>query len=275
MHTSLVEKIILAVVIIVSFSLFIEPVIQRVKIIMRGRGGLPCDRFGDRIKRWIREVIFQGTVIAGRPLPGWAHALVFWSFLFFLLETLDIVFRIFGSPFGLLGNGAFHQFYRGILACVSTPAFFGILYLFIRRFVLRPPALGELSWKFGLVAVFIMILISTYIASTFLMSEDNPLFKPLIWIHMMTISAFMILIPRSKHIPLFLSLYTTFCKDFELAAIKPLKIDLESEDVDGRICISEPKNSQTLESTPSSDRSHAWNADGATITARRESPARN
>ncbi|MCX6646861.1 MAG: heterodisulfide reductase-related iron-sulfur binding cluster [bacterium] len=232
MHTSLVEKIILAVVIIVSIALFIEPVIQRLRIIQKGRGSLPCDRFGERIARWIREVLLQGTVIVGRPLPGWAHALVFWSFLFFLLETLDIIFRMFGLESGILGTGPFHQFYRGILALVSIPAFFGIVYLLIRRFVSRPPSLGKISWTSGLVAIFIMILIATFIATSFFMSEDNPLFKPIIWIHLLTIFAFLILIPRSKHIHLFLSLYTTFCKDFELAAIKPLIIDMESDDVD-------------------------------------------
>ena len=232
MHASLIGKIILAILIIGSAGLFIEPVMQRVRLIQKGRGELPTDRLNDRIVRWLREVLFQGTVIAGRPLPGWAHALVFWSFCFFLLETTDIISRMFGSSFGILGNGPFHQFYQGILALISMPAFFGILYLFVRRFVFRPPALGELAWKFGLVAVFIMILIATFVAGTFFMSEENPLFMPTIWVHVLVIFAFLILIPRSKHIHLFLSFFTTFFKDFELAAIKPLNIDFESEDVD-------------------------------------------
>jgi Fe-S oxidoreductase len=75
-----------------------------------------------------------------------------------------------------------------------------------------------------------MILMMTYIAGAFLMSEGNPLYKVNAWIHLLVIFAFLVLIPRSKHLHLIFSLFTTFFKDFELAAIKPMKIDLESDD---------------------------------------------
>ena len=233
MHTSWIEKAILAIVIIISATLFLQPVIQRLKIIRKGRGSLPLDRIGERIIRWLVEVLFQGTVIGGRWIPGFTHAIVFWAFLLFIFETADMILRMFGLEFGLFGNGTVHDFYQGIVGLIAILAFFSILYLFIRRFVFKPPELGEhLSWSSGVVAIFIMILMVTYIAGAFFMDEASTLFKANAWIHLLVIFAFLALIPRSKHLHLIFGLFTTFFKDFELAAIKPLEIDFESEDVD-------------------------------------------
>ena len=140
MQTSAFEKGLLLILILAAIGLFLQPLLLRLKIVGMARGELPTDRLGERISRWIREVLFQGTVIAGRPVAGWAHALVFWAFLVFLLETTDLVARMFGSPVGILGNGAFHQFYQAIVAVFSIFALIGITYIFIRRFfMLFPP----------------------------------------------------------------------------------------------------------------------------------------
>jgi len=233
MHTSAIEKIIFAIIIILAIIFFLQPLLIRINRIRQARGTLPFDRIGKRIARWFREVVFQSTVIAGRPVAGLSHAFVFWSFIAFLFETTDLFARMFGSPFGILGNGIFHQFYQGIVAILAVLAFLGILYLMIRRFIERPPALGEhLSYSSGTVGIFIMILMATYILGTFLMSEDTMAYKINAWIHVVTILAFLVLIPRSKHLHLILGLFTTFFKDFELAAIQPLHIDVDADDED-------------------------------------------
>jgi len=233
MHTSAIEKILLAVLVLVSIGLFLQPLLLRLKIVAKGRGELQYDRFSDRITRWIREVLFQGTVIAGRPLSGWSHAIVFWAFIVFMFETADMFARMFGSPFGLLGNGAFHEFYQGIVALFAVLAFIGIIYLFVRRFFIRPPELGDhLSYSSGVVAFFIAYLMVTYILGAYLMSEESGAYKINAWLHIIVILAFVVLIPRSKHLHLLLGLFTTFFKDFELVPIKPLHIDFEDEDAD-------------------------------------------
>jgi len=42
---------------------------------------------GPRIRQFLWEVVAQGKVIGQRPLPGIAHALVFWGFCAFALAT--------------------------------------------------------------------------------------------------------------------------------------------------------------------------------------------
>src|SRR3954462_4837625 len=52
---------------------------------------------GPRIKDFLWEVMLQGKVIEQRPLPGLAHAFVYWGFLAFGLITVNHL----ATPFGL------------------------------------------------------------------------------------------------------------------------------------------------------------------------------
>ena len=231
MHTTILERLILGFLSIVMIVVFLDPVLTRLRIIMAAKGEFSADRVGDRIKRWIGEVLLQGTMIGGRPLVGWTHALVFWAFMVFVFETADMYFRMMGSSFGLLGNGWFHEFYQGYLGIIAVLAIFSIIYLLFRRFILRPPALGEhLSWSSGMVGLFILILMVSFLAGAFLMSEESAYFKINAWIHMGIVLAFVMLLPRSKHLHLLFSFFTVFLKDFELARIRPLNLDIEADE---------------------------------------------
>ena len=228
----MVEPLILALLIVGALFLFFQPVLLRIRIIKGMKGALTADRTGDRIKRWIGEVLFQSKVISQRPFAGFMHALVFWGFLAFMLATLDHFCRGFGLP--LLGSGdLFHLFSR----CVSAFAvlvILGITALFIRRFIVRPKVLGDhLSWESGLVALFIEGLMITYLLAVYGGLEITTLGDEATstaarinwWLHSLFILAFLALIPRSKHLHLVLGLGTTFLKDFELAPLKPLDIE--------------------------------------------------
>ena len=49
-----------------------------------------------RIGRFVWEVLLQGKVILDRPLPGSAHAFVFWGFCAFALVTVNHLAAGFG-----------------------------------------------------------------------------------------------------------------------------------------------------------------------------------
>src|ERR1041384_2837488 len=49
-----------------------------------------------RTGRFISEVLLQSKVIKQRPLPGVAHALVFWGFCAFALITINHLAQGFG-----------------------------------------------------------------------------------------------------------------------------------------------------------------------------------
>src|SRR5579863_1542780 len=44
---------------------------------------------GRRVRDFVWEVLLQGKVIRQRPLPGLAHAIVFWGFCAFALVTIN------------------------------------------------------------------------------------------------------------------------------------------------------------------------------------------
>ena len=101
---------------------------------------------GRRVWDFVSEVLFQSKVIRERPLPGVAHALVFWAFLAFALVTLNHCAVGLGIGF-LLPTGFFGRFYSYFAAVFALACAAGIAGLFIRRFLVRPRWLGEkLSW---------------------------------------------------------------------------------------------------------------------------------
>src|SRR5690348_12350558 len=52
-----------------------------------------------RFRTFFSEVLCQSKVIRERPLPGLAHAFVFWSFCAFAFVTLNHIAAGFGVPF--------------------------------------------------------------------------------------------------------------------------------------------------------------------------------
>jgi len=226
----MLESLILVVLIVAAGLLFFLPVQKRIKIIQATKGKLTIDNAGQRVSRWIGEVIFQKKVIAQRPLAGFMHALVFWGFMAFMLATTDHFCRGFG--FSILGNGGFFHLYSQVVSAFAVLVIVGITYLFIRRFIFRPKALGDhLSFKSGLVALFINGLMITYLLAVYCGLEVETLSTATVgakvnwWLHSLFILMFLALIPRSKHLHLVFSLGATYLKDFELAPLKLLDIE--------------------------------------------------
>jgi Fe-S oxidoreductase/nitrate reductase gamma subunit len=226
----MLESLILAILIVAAAILFYLPVRQRLKIIKSTKGELKTDPVGPRVSRWIMEVVFQSKVISQRPFAGFMHALVFWGFAAFMLATTDHFCRGFG--FSILGNGAFFHGYSIAVSVFAVLVMVGITALFIRRFIVKPEALGDhLSVGSLLVAIFIEGLMITYLLAVYgglevtTLSEASAGAKVNWWLHSLFILSFLVLIPRSKHLHLLFSLFTTFLKDFELAPLKQLDIE--------------------------------------------------
>src|ERR1700674_798104 len=95
---------------------------------------------GRRVWDFIWEVMLQGKVIRERRLPGLAHAFVFWGFCAFALVTLNHIAIGFGMRF--LAPGSFYFPLAAVFAVLVSISISGF---FIRRFILRPKWLGELS----------------------------------------------------------------------------------------------------------------------------------
>ena len=224
-HFSIVEKVILAGLTLVALGSFSYEVLRRVFIVQKGLGSFPFDRFGERLLRVFREVLLHEKVIRERPFPGLMHALVFWGFLVFGLVTIDHFAIGFYKP---IMSDSVHHAYSKIVIPFAVFVIFGILSLAYRRFINRPKALGKISPTSGLVAVFIVVLMVTYIYGE---TDLSPfVWKINWWIHSILILAFLFLIPRSKHLHLVLAPFNIFFRSFDQPDHSPVHIDLEGDE---------------------------------------------
>jgi Fe-S oxidoreductase len=225
-HFSLLEKLLFAAMAIASGWLFWRRFGVVLKKILKSKKDPNFHLFpiAKRIWDFFWEVLCQAKVIRERPLPGLAHALVFWAFLAFALVTLNHCAVGLGigflSPDGLIGRWYFYFAAAFALACAV-----GILGLFIRRFLVRPKWLGEkLSWESGFIALLIFALMATYLAA-FFVADASISARVLWWLHTLALLTFLPLIPHTKHLHLVLSPATIFLSRGTFAQIPPLKGD--------------------------------------------------
>jgi Fe-S oxidoreductase len=163
-------------------------------------------------------------VIRQRPLPGLAHAFVFWGFCAFALVTLNHIAVGFGIGF-LTPAGMFGRVYFSFAAIFAVACAVGILGLFVRRFFVRPRWLGDkVSYESGVIAFLIFALMATYLAA-FFTSDDAPAARVLWWAHTLSLLIFLPIIPHTKHLHLVLSPATVFLSRGAFSAIPPLAGD--------------------------------------------------
>jgi Fe-S oxidoreductase len=178
---------------------------------------------GRRVWDFVWEVMLQAKVIRERPAAGVAHALVFWAFCAFALVTLNHCATIFGFKF-LDPAGSVGRIYFYFAAAFAVACAVGIAGLFVRRFLVRPKWLGEISPESGWIAFLIFALMATYLAA-FFAGGDAAAVRTLWWAHTVTLLAFLPLIPHTKHLHLILSPASVFLSRGGFARIPPLAGD--------------------------------------------------
>src|SRR3982074_1441058 len=75
----------------ISFATFAKRIVPVIRTILRSPKdpGFQFHPVGKRVRDFVWEVMLQGKVIKERPLPGIAHAFVFWGFCAFALVTTN------------------------------------------------------------------------------------------------------------------------------------------------------------------------------------------
>jgi Fe-S oxidoreductase len=177
---------------------------------------------GRRVWDFVWEVMLQGKVIRERPLPGLAHAFVFWGFCAFALVTVNHFAEALGLHL-LSRENWIGKVYFYLAAAFGVAVAVSIAGLAFRRFVVRPKWLGKVHWESGFIAFLIFTLMVTYLA-TFL-GDNWEHSKALWWAHTLSILIFMPLIPHTKHLHLVLSPVTVFLKRDYFSKIPPLSGD--------------------------------------------------
>ena len=179
---------------------------------------------GPRIAKFVWEVLLQGKVIRERPLPGIAHAFVFWGFCAFAL--ISIAHLAAGIGLDLLPREyTVVRGYRYFVAVFAIAVAISISGLAFRRLALRPIWLGlKVSIESGVIALLIFMLMVTYLF-TFVAQEGSAAGRANWWAHTLTLLIFLPLIPHTKHLHLILSPLTVFLKRDGFSRIPPLDGD--------------------------------------------------
>lgn len=225
MHPPIAARLVLAILLITSVALFWVRLSKRLDRIRRSRPDkdLTWHSLGPRSFRFFWEVLCQAKVIRQRPLPGMAHAFVFWGFCVFALVTLNHLATGFG--FALFDHrSSFGRFYFWFAFAFALLCAASIAGLAFRRFVIRPKWLDPLSYESGVIAALIFILMVTYLPG-WSIAENSSDGQALWWIHTLTLLAFLPLIPHTKHLHLVLSPITVFLERDEFSKIPPLDGD--------------------------------------------------
>jgi Fe-S oxidoreductase len=223
--SSWAERIVLVLLLTASLGAFWWRVRRVLGVIRHAR---PTPDFevkplGSRFRQFLWEVLLQGKVISQRPLPGLAHALVFWGFLAFALITINHIASAFGAAF-LSRDGGFGRFYFGFVAAWAVAVAISISGLFYRRFFVRPQWLGHVSPESGIIAGLIFVLMITNLAGLWL-GENTSSGRVNWWLHTLALVAFLPLIPHTKHLHLALSPVTVFLRRAGFSRIPPLEGD--------------------------------------------------
>jgi Fe-S oxidoreductase len=206
---------------------FAAQVARRVQLIAAAPNTFSLDHLGSRTIRFIFDVLLQRRTIKERPIPGLAHAFVFWGFIAFAGYTAAEFLRGLGLV-DVTGSRWF-QIYRLALSPFAAAVLAGILLLLIRRAFVRPAALGT---HVSVESIVIGLLIATLMITFFLafrLDEATMAGRVNWWVHSLVILAFLALIPASKHFHLVLAPVTVFLRSIELGAVPNL--DFEKEQV--------------------------------------------
>jgi Fe-S oxidoreductase len=215
------------ILLLLFLGAFAAQVARRVQLIAAGPNTFSLDQLGTRTSRFLLDVVLQRRTIRERPLTGIMHALVFWGFVAFGGYTFTEFLHGLGIV-DLTGTRWFHA-YRIVLMPFAIGVLSGILYLLVRRTIVRPTGLGtKVSIESVVIALFIATLMVTFLL-TFRLDEASLAGRVNWWVHAIVILVFMALIPGSKHLHLVLSPITVFLKSPELGNLPNL--DFEKEQV--------------------------------------------
>jgi Fe-S oxidoreductase len=215
------------ILLLLFLGAFAAQVARRVQLIAAAADTFSLDHLGARTSRFLFDVVLQRRTIRERPFTGLMHALVFWGFVAFGGYT--VVEFLHGLGIVDLTETRWFHVYRIALTPFAIGVLTGILYLLVRRTLVRPAGLGaKVSLESVVIALFIATLMITFLL-TFRLDEASIAGRVNWWVHAIIILVFMALIPGSKHLHLVLSPVTVFLKSPELGNLPNL--DFEKEQV--------------------------------------------
>lgn len=225
------EKALLALLVALSIAIFARDCGARIGKARAGRSDRPrTDQPALRWRRFLDEVVLQKKVIGDRPVVGFLHAMVYFGFVIFGLETTDHFLKGFGIPFLKPILGPALPAFKGFLAAVAIGVTVGMVGLAYRRFFMKKISPDPKSWTSAVVACFIVGLMLTYLNGV---TAEPLLPKANWWLHAGIILVFPHVILRSKHFHLLLAPFNIWFKTERVADLLPMDLSEEALGVEG------------------------------------------
>jgi Fe-S oxidoreductase len=227
MEFKLFEQIAVFVLLAGAAGYFVYEIIRRVKIAMAAEPDSRHEPMAKRIQRFIVEVVLQFKVIKDRPVAGIFHALVFWGFLSYIIVTINHFLAPYGFTFL---HGALGEKYIDLVKVFSILVLVGMVALAIRRFVFTPSYFekGKVSYTSAFVAFLIITLMTTFLLEPFV--AESSFARLNWWIHALSIMAFMVVVPHSKHFHLVIGPFDLVYKRDKFGYLPGLNIEELDED---------------------------------------------
>jgi Fe-S oxidoreductase len=260
---SLLSYVIYAILFVVAWSAFANRVGQLVALIGMGQPAHFGNHWG-RLKDFIVFVVVEAKVLQ-RRLAGFLHLLVFYGFIIITIQSAMMWIQGF-FPDLEIGFIEFNPIYVLLLDLFDAIVIVSVLYFVFRRLVLRPRALTlSLDGYFILVLIlfsaasdlttnsfryalapltmphsgyaqvapwaFISNNIGALLQGTSLSVADLQAgFNFGWWWHTLTVLAFLVYIPYSKHLHLFTAMLTTYFRNKSPKGMLPKIENIEEQE---------------------------------------------
>jgi len=239
---------------VVALALFGQRIAELITLLVKARRTNRTDHIDDRIGEFFLIVLGQGGVLRD-PIPGIAHFFTFWGFIIIQFGLLNLMLGAFGVSLPIIGN---NPVFASVLDAFIILAAIAIVYFAYRRGVIRPRQLSSFlhgPWDGFIILIGILLILLTlslvegfeYAASngavwspigmalghtfTGLGTATNTiLFRFSWWTHIIIFFAFLVYIPRSKHLHLMATPFNVFFRNHGPKGALPLLENLEERE---------------------------------------------
>jgi Fe-S oxidoreductase len=245
---------IFVVVALAALVLFGTRAGKLVTLLAKARSEKRNDRINDRVGEFFLTVLGQRGVLRD-PVPGIAHFFTFWGFIIIQFGLLNLILGAFNASLPLLGD---NRGFAVVLDVFIILVFFSLIVFAIRRGLVRPKQLTSAlhgPWDGFIILGLILLVILTlaivegfeYVASagqawTPIGAFLAPLFgqasrgtsiiayRVFWWLHILVVFAFLIYLPRSKHLHLLATPFNVFFRNYKPRGALPLIENLEDRE---------------------------------------------
>ncbi len=238
--------------------------------------GSRTDRLPERIATVLKNVLGQAQVLRNR-FAGIAHTMIFWGFIIITFGTIELFVRevVPTASFEFIGTIPYGVLV-GLQDFFSAFVLLGVLMMFYRRLVLRPPGIGQSAEAYFILVLTASLMISLMGMNAFRLigapqwhdawmpvsrvlaysieglalppetaATISFVFK---WAHLILVLGFLCYIPNSKHLHILASGPNTFHRTLDTArGMQTINLEAENATSFGATKVSDLSWKDTLD----------------------------